>query len=101
MSEIAKRRKLCTSVQSEPAISEHAQEHAPPFRAAVLDKSRQEVVEWIGDVRWEPQRFLELPLDEIVSRARDCQIIVHQTYVELVKRRGYLYGDKAVEHFCA
>ena len=37
MSEIAKRRKLCTSVQSEPAISEHAQEHAPPFRAAVLD----------------------------------------------------------------
>ena len=38
MSEIAKRRKLCTSVQSEPAISEHAQEHAPPFRAAVLDK---------------------------------------------------------------
>ena len=38
MSEIAKRRKLCTSVQSEPAISEHAQEHAPPFRAAVLDR---------------------------------------------------------------
>ena len=40
MSEIAKRRKLCTSVQSEPAISEHAQEHAPPFRAAVLDTDK-------------------------------------------------------------
>jgi len=42
MSEIAKRRKLCTSVQSEPAISEHAQEHAPPFRAAVLDIFRED-----------------------------------------------------------
>ena len=49
MSEIAKRRNLCTSVQSEPAISEHAQEHAPPFRAAVLDKMGPTRVELAAD----------------------------------------------------
>jgi len=38
MSEIATRT-LFASAQSKMAISEHAQEHAPPFRAAVLDTS--------------------------------------------------------------
>ena len=38
MSEIATRNPPA-SAWGKRAISEHAQEHAPPFRAAVLDKS--------------------------------------------------------------
>ena len=37
MSEIAKGAHSFALAESKPAISEHAQEHAPPFRAAVLD----------------------------------------------------------------
>src|SRR3989338_7541862 len=43
MSEIATRA-LFASVQSKRAISEHAQEHAPPFRAAVLDKRIEKLI---------------------------------------------------------
>ena len=38
MSETATRN-LLASAESKRAVSEHAQEHAPPFRAAVLDKA--------------------------------------------------------------
>ena len=37
MSEIAKGAHSFALAESKPAISEHAQEHAQPFRAAVLD----------------------------------------------------------------
>ena len=37
MSEIAKGAHSFDLAESKPAISEHAQEHASPFRAAVLD----------------------------------------------------------------
>jgi len=37
MSETATRN-LLASAESKRAVSEHAQEHAPPFRAAVLDR---------------------------------------------------------------
>ena len=33
-------RNLLASAESKRAVSEHAQEHAPPFRAAVLDRAR-------------------------------------------------------------
>ncbi|MBS3097783.1 hypothetical protein J4209_03215 [Candidatus Woesearchaeota archaeon] len=38
MSEIANGAHPFALAESKPAISEHAQEHAPPFRAAVLDR---------------------------------------------------------------
>jgi|TARA_B100001971_G_C17774141_1_gene326429 5S rRNA maturation endonuclease (ribonuclease M5) len=41
MSEIAKGTHPGASVQKKPAISGHAQEHAQPFKAAVLDRNKE------------------------------------------------------------